>query len=365
MRFGLILCLVVGLTGACAPRGAIVLDPAAQGVGDERSIFVATNRINESQRSEAVHFGRADVSVPPDRKSGTITYPEKDKRPNPRTDFVLTRDLRYANSTAFKQGIAEALAKQAPNNRDVVLFVHGYNNTYAEGLYRFAQIAHDTELPGVAVHYSWPSLGQPLAYAADRDSVLFSRDGLEETISLLTQSGARQVVIIGHSMGSSLVMESLRQMAIGGRKDVLSRIDGVVLMSPDIDVDVFRMQAKAVGDLPQPFLIFTSTRDKALNLSARLSAAPARLGSLSDPARVADLQVTLVDVGAFSTGSGHFNAAESPALLNILSNVGDLGQAFEGDVGGKLDLFSGAALTVQNAAQVVLVPDGTLFHRRK
>src|SRR5690606_23831870 len=142
--------------------------------------------------------------------------------------------------------LRQAIAARPPGDRDVVLFIHGYNNTFAEGLYRFAQIEHDLNLPGVPMHFSWPSRGQPLAYAADRDSVLYSRDGLERSIEIAAQAGGK-TILVAHSMGAALLMESLRQMAIAGKRDTLDRIGAVVLLSPDIDVGLFRMQVRTIG----------------------------------------------------------------------------------------------------------------------
>ena len=75
-----------------------------------------------------------------------------------------------------------ALAAKAPQDREVLLFVHGYNNNFAEGVYRVAQFSHDLEIPGAVVHYAWPSAAKPLGYVYDRDSALFARDGLERLI---------------------------------------------------------------------------------------------------------------------------------------------------------------------------------------
>lgn len=350
---------IVIVLAACAPRGEITIDPAAARVGTVHEVLVGTTRATEGpERSEDVRYGRVDISVPPQREAGTIKFPEKGKRPDPRTDFIATHRLEYPSREAFRQAVRQQLASTGMrSHQDAVIFVHGYNNTFAEGLYRFAQFAHDLELPGAYMHFAWPSRGQALAYAADRDSVLFSRDGLQQMIEDTQAAGARQVVLVGHSMGTGLVMETLRQMAIGGKRKELDRIGGVVLFSPDIDVEVFRMQAKAIGELPQPFLIFTSSKDSALKLSARLAGEPVRLGSLQDARRVSDLEVTLVDTAAFNTGSGHFDAASSPALLSILTRANDVGLAFANDAGGRVDLFSGVALTVERAAQVVLLPD--------
>ena len=105
---------------------------------------------------------------------------------------------------------------------------------------------------------------------------------------------------------------------------------GVVLISPDIDIDVFRAQARAIPKLPQPFVVFTSERDRILRLSARLSGQTDRLGTLTDVTRVADLPITFLDVAAFNRGSGHFNVGNSPALLRLLERIASVDQALIG-----------------------------------
>ncbi len=105
----------------------------------------------------------------------------------------------------------------------------------------------------------------------DRDSALFARDGLEALLREIAAAGSNRIVLVAHSLGSSVTMEALRQLRIGGRDDVLNRISGVILMSPDLDVDLFRSQAQRVDPLPQPFVIFTSQRDRALRISAAIT----------------------------------------------------------------------------------------------
>ncbi|WP_017999100.1 alpha/beta fold hydrolase [Paracoccus sp. N5] len=351
--------LMIGLVlavAACAPRGAITLAPEAAGIGTVERIYVASNRTLRDSRQEGVSFGRVDVSVPPQRRPGTITYPKKDAKPDPQTDFLVSDYRRFARPEDFRADLRRAVAERPRGDRDVVLFVHGYNNTFAEGLYRFAQIERDLNLPGVPMHFSWPSRGQPLAYAGDRDSVLYSRDGLADSIRIATEAGGGKAILVAHSMGALLMMESLRQMAIAGDRRTLERIGAVVLLSPDIDVGVFRSQARAIGRLPQPFIIFTSGRDRALNLSALISAEPVRLGNLTDARAVADLPVTLVDVGAFSSGDGHFNVATSPALMRILNQARELNTVFSSDVAGGVGPLTQTALRVERAAQVVISP---------
>lgn len=359
----IVLALTALSLAACTPRGEITLDPAAAQVGQIQQVYIGTTRrIDPSTgqfdagRREGVTYARFDVSVPPDRKVGSIDFPEPGRPSDPRTQFLTTARTIYAGPAAFRAAVSRTLARQPRGAREAVVYVHGFNNTFAESTYRMAQIAHDLDIPGVAVSYAWPSAGNPLAYAHDRDSVLFARDGLETLLDQIARAGARKILLVGHSMGSGLVMEVLRQMRLDGNRAVMRRLSGVVLISPDLDIDVFRSEARRIGRLPQPFIIFTSDRDRVLALSARLTGLRHRLGNLQDVGQLSDLQVTLLNVSAFSSGVGHFVPANSPALVRILHRANELGRTYSGDPAARTGLLPGVVLTVRNATQVILLP---------
>ncbi len=356
------LLLLMLALAACTPRGALVLDPAAAEVGTVRPVFVGTTRGKDEDtgtdyarfRTLDTRFVRVDVSIPPTHQPGRISYARPGRAPDPQTDFLTTRQIIYQEPGAFRADLARALREAPRGSREAVIFVHGFNTTFAEGVYRIAQLSHDLKMPGVAVHYAWPSRAAPLAYAYDRDSALFARDGLEDLLRQVTEAGAERVVLVAHSMGAAVTMETLRQMAIAGRP--ARNVGGVVLISPDLDVDLFRAQASRIGKLPQPFVIFTSEKDRALALAARLSGETARLGNVTDVSELAGLEVTLVDVTSYSTGTGHFTPGTSPALIGILSQIGEVDDALASGQTGRTGLLPGVVLTVQGATQIVLSP---------
>jgi esterase/lipase superfamily enzyme len=351
-----LLCLVLAIT-ACTPRGTRVVVPPETAEGPISTVFVGTTRGLEgtgvfgSGRSEELRFARYDVAIPPQRAAGEIKY-AKARNANVSTDFLTTGQRIYAADADFKSDLNTALAA---NGREAIIFVHGFNNTFTEGLYRIAQLHHDLEIPGVALHYSWPSAAEPLGYVYDRDSVVFARDGLEELIRETVAAGATRITLVAHSMGSFLSMEVLRDIALRDGR-VMPQIRGVVLISPDIDVEVFRMQAKDIGTLPQPFLIFGSDRDRVLRLSALITGQRGRLGSLDSVEQLSDLEVTYLDVGAFSKGSGHFVPGTSPALIQLLGRIDDVDQAFGNDAAGRPGLLPGVILTARSATRVILAP---------
>jgi esterase/lipase superfamily enzyme len=342
---------------ACTPRGAMVVVPPETAEGPISTVFVGTTRglqgtgVFGTERSEEMRFARYDVAIPPQREVGEIRYATP-RRPNVSTDFVTTDQRIYAADADFRTDLGKALAA---NGREAVIFVHGFNNTFTEGLYRIAQLHHDLEVPGVALHYSWPSAAEPLGYVYDRDSIMFAREGLEELIREARSAGATRITLVAHSMGSFLSMEALRDIALRDGR-IMPELRGVILISPDIDVEVFRMQARDIGTLPQPFVIFGSDRDRVLRLSALITGQRGRLGSLDSVDRLSDLEVTYLDVGAFSSGSGHFVPGTSPALIRLLGRISDVDQAFGNDAAGRAGLLPGVILTARSATRVILTP---------
>ncbi|MEY4983046.1 MAG: hypothetical protein RIR62_1312 [Pseudomonadota bacterium] len=359
-----VLALSLCLLAACAPRGTITVVPPETVPGPIEEVFVGTTRqldtggVYGGVRSETLAFARYDIAIPPRRALGTVTWPTRPEKADASTDFLTTAQVQHPTARAFRDDLRRSLAG---TDGAAVIFVHGFNNTFSEGLYRFAQLTHDLQIAETPVHYSWPSIAEPLGYVADRDSSLFARDGLEQLIREVRAAGARRIVLVAHSMGAFLTMETLRQIAIRGDRALLDRIDGVVLMSPDIDVDVFRMQAKAIGTLPEPFVIFGSNRDSVLRLSSFITGqSEGRLGALDTLDKLADLEVTYLDVGAFRDGTRHFAAGTSAGLIRIIGRIEDVDVAFGRDRAARTGLLPGVVLTVRRATRIILEPVGAI-----
>lgn len=356
--------LLFALAG-CAGRAMVALVPDALGTGETETVLVASTRVFEngdwgSERLEGLSFVGFDVNIPRDREPGQVEPARDGRMPDPSEDFLVTRAETLDGPSAFRAALQRELGARPAHEREVMVFVHGFNNTFADGLYRTAQIRHDFDIPGVAVHYAWPSAGNALGYAYDRDSALFARDGLETLLREIAASGSHRIVLVAHSLGSSVTMEALRQLRIGGRDDVIDRISGVILMSPDVDIDLFRSQAMRIDPLPQPFVIFTSQRDRALRISAAITGQRSRLGNLGTVEDVADLNVTLIDISEFQSGArdglNHFTAATSPAMIQLLQQVAAVDVSLQGDATQNLGILPGTVLTVRNATQIFLQP---------
>ncbi|MFP3398752.1 alpha/beta hydrolase, partial [Brevibacterium sp. SIMBA_078] len=65
------------------------------------------------------------------------------------------------------------LGRIAKSGRQIGLFVHGYNHSYQEALFRGAQMAADADIDGIPVVFSWPSQAKVTGYIADKQSATY------------------------------------------------------------------------------------------------------------------------------------------------------------------------------------------------
>ncbi|MCT8158591.1 alpha/beta hydrolase [Pseudoruegeria sp. SHC-113] len=359
MRLAVLLAplLAFALT-ACVPRGAIYVAPEAAEVGRQERVFVGTTRVREAdgtygnQRSGDLSFARLDISIPPERKPGSVTWPGPE--PDAEEDFLATAFVNYGSASIFRARLAEELRRTPGAEGRVIVFVHGFNTNFAEGLYRAAQMKADYGFTEPLVHFSWPSAASPFGYARDRDSILVSRRAFEAFLREIRAAGAKEVIVAAHSVGSHLVMETMRQVALASPADRDRLFSEVALISPDIDVDVFRAQMADIGPLPQPILVLSSTLDRALALSATITGSKSRIGNVQDPAQIEGLDVLVIDVSEFTDGDAgnHMITFSSEQAIDAFTRLAGLHDDLLSETRRRTGPVSGAILSVQEATRL-------------
>jgi esterase/lipase superfamily enzyme len=198
-------------------------------------------------------------------------------------------------SVAFHQGdMAEALSPLVAD-RDILLYIHGYKESFETAAVSAVQLAQGIGFNGTTVLFSWPSKAALLDYGYDRESAMFSRDALEETLTLLlSEGGAAKVHIVAHSMGTLLTIETLRQIWARQGDGLAARLGAIVLASPDIDLDLFANALQRLRSLVPKITVISSTSDKALEVSRRLAGGVARVGAASRE-QLEELGIKVVD----------------------------------------------------------------------
>lgn len=238
------------------------------------------------ERAAATSFAAVTVSIPPDaaRKVGDVQWPATPPG-DPRTDFV-TVSADFIEKDAFAASIA-ALAKTTGRTK-VLVFIHGFNNRFDDAVYRFAQIVHDSKVPVIPVLFTWPSRGEIRlrTYNYDRESANYSRDALEALLATLSSySEITEVNVLAHSMGNWVALEALRGRYMRSAQTPAARradkIKNVLLVAPDVDVDVFRTQIERMGPARPRIGLIVSQDDRALGLSSLISDGVPRLGEIN------------------------------------------------------------------------------------
>lgn len=343
------------LVAGCAGRkpeellGSAIVTASVADIAGNHAIFIATTRkrssdpgkVFEGERSATLNFARVNVTVPNLHQTGQIERKSRGKSDDPSKYFMASEATGYDTAPKFQAALNADIAARGGR---VMVFVHGYNTSFDSAVYRLTQIVHDSGYPGTPVLFSWASGGSTTSYVYDKESASAARDQLEVTLRMLAQTGARRIDIVAHSMGTWVTMETLRQLAITGDRDLSGKLGDVVLASPDIDVDVFKSQMRRYGKPDKPFILLLSDDDRALKLSGLLAGSRPRVGDYRNAADLADYGVTVVDLTS-AKGADTFNHtkfADNPALVRQLGQRlrTDDGFASDRDVTDRINLLN-------------------------
>ncbi len=172
----LLLVLCVAAPG-CANRVQDVLQPLAVSPKDTNRVtmLAATTRkpsqdpgkLYSGDRGTAISLNSVTVSIPPDRnrKTGEVQWPSR-MPPNPEKEFAATEVTKIPSE---RQAL-DWYRRNRNSKRQVIIFVHGFNNTYADAVFRFAQIIHDSGTDAAPILFTWPSRGRVFDYLYDKES---------------------------------------------------------------------------------------------------------------------------------------------------------------------------------------------------
>jgi esterase/lipase superfamily enzyme len=267
-----------------APPAAPPAPPPSEAVAGVLliKVFYATDREPSSghpgeflkaRGDGTVHYGSAIVSIPSAHTRGQIEEPQWwrfEFTRNPAKDVVM-----YSPRELTPEGFLPAIRNHmSGTSKEVLVFIHGYNNSFSEVIQRTAQIASDLKFDGVPLTYDWASLGALHGYEGDEQSAAASKDNLASFLKdIVAKTGATSINIVAHSMGNQALLSALEELALEHR---MIPIHNLIFAAPDVDDVKFKQQVERVMATRKVnrFTLYASSKDVANWLAGHLDEAP-------------------------------------------------------------------------------------------
>jgi esterase/lipase superfamily enzyme len=246
---------------------------------------------------------------------------------------------------------------QHQDQQHVSLFVHGYNNDWADASQRYESLCRNmfgtANGLGVCILFSWPSDGMKLGYLPDRMDARETAPDLAQVLNAFydwlidkQQAGAidpkkackAKTSIIAHSMGNYVLQEAMQYTWTRNNQPLLvSLVNQLLMVAADVDNDLFKggesidkSDGDAIANLTYRVTALYTGRDPVLGLSAGLKHfGKRRLGrsgldrSEPHPDNVWDVDCsTLISPGATNIHSCYFDETKTIDLMtSILRGV--------------------------------------------
>ena len=214
---------------------------------------------------ERIHFGKRIVRIPSSHRTGELGSPlwkrlllQVDDRISVDPATVMARD-------AFTRDVRKFLAGLDASDRNVLVYIHGFNTGFDDAARRAAQLGFDLKVPGITVLYSWPSRGSLSGYVADLSAIEASEAQIADfliAVSALADRG--KVHIIAHSMGNRGLLRALHRATTQAALRAGTRFGQIFLSAPDISTDVFRQLASVYPQVAERTTLYVADQDKAL-----------------------------------------------------------------------------------------------------
>jgi esterase/lipase superfamily enzyme len=326
-----------------APPPSSVPGPKPQEKWDVVPVFFGTDRAEEpnpkrlsygSDRGHRLDLGRALVTVPKLHEVPQVERPWALRVPyfnvtiyeeaeDPNKHFTM-QEIKKLSRADFLRLVRERLGTEGASRfkDQALVFVHGYNTSFDNAVYRTAQIAYDLKFDGAPFLYSWPSGGAVASYTYDRESAEASKRYMREFLDLvIKETGAKAVSIIAHSMGNKPLMDVLKDMKSSAPKGVV--ISQIILAAPDVDADTFSDLAQAINGLAKGVTLYAASNDRALIVSRNFWG-HFRAGDVPAEGPLVLPGIDTIDVTAAGTDTFAINHSGYAQNNELLKDIGEL-----------------------------------------
>lgn len=265
----------------------------------------------EAKQDRRLHLGCIDVAIP-------RSEADKARVSVGSTTFDAERDYfagRYENLIESDEGepgqLISLVDDRGGGARRALVFIHGYNVSFADAVARVAQLAKDTAYQGNVFLFSWPSLGAWRAYGADLDQAEQSEPYLESFLRMiLNNRNIERLDVVAHSMGSQPTLRVLRlysrlfearERSERRRRRGWGTLGQVIFAAPDVGRELFREQVRAILPVADQITLYGSPSDCAMQGSRWARYGVRRAGDTAEGALVVDGVDTIEAPGSFTS----------------------------------------------------------------
>lgn len=176
------------------------------------------------------------------------------------------------DAQAFFALVNKALA--ASPNSELLIYVHGSNNTVPRSAAQSAQFRHFTGRRMVVLAFIWPSAGSLFHYLTDVGNAAASVDPFARLVELLADNTqASRIDVLAYSAGAQIVSPALAQLGTsrpGESRDTLRdrlRLGQIYFAAPDIDTRRFVDELGAYIDIADRVSVSANLNDFALRFA--------------------------------------------------------------------------------------------------
>ena len=187
--------------------------------------FVPTVGVKIERRDERL----PPPAAAPSSSSESATASNNSKAPPPPPAASLSEFVDQINA-------------ENPQKKPILLYLHGFNNTFPFAMKRAARFVHD--LGGsdhfVPIVFSWPAVGSIESITRDENNTGPSSAPLAELLRLLLAGDdARTVHMVVHSMGTRIVSQAM--LRLSADRPPMNKLENLVITAGDMDAAEFAM----------------------------------------------------------------------------------------------------------------------------
>lgn len=242
--------------------------------GTKRRVWFGTNRATRvlsdvspgfsGKRGSKVTFGYCDVWIPESHRRGEVGHPLWWRILHRVDDRLKIRGIATLPDTEYWERLQEELRKIPENERHAVVFLHGYNVSFAEAAIRSAQFGSDLGIPLMSF-FSWPSRGKTGAYIPDTASIEASEGAIAEYLGhFASLHELSSIHVIAHSMGNRGLLRAFDRIVRDSAKHTRARFNQIILAAPDVDRELFQQLATCYSSVARRTTLYVSERDHAV-----------------------------------------------------------------------------------------------------